>query len=350
MHVRRFILGVCCACAGSSGSDARGSERAPGTAVVPAVLAQAEVPPPVVKPAEVQIAMRNVRLHVDGRIVLGIRHLDGVMESRTAGQPPVFDNQRSYALQIRAAEMSIDMPSLSTLMNRYVFGYEGAPLTDLSAAPARDGRLEFKGKLHKGLTVPFSTKLTVSVTDDGRLLLHVESLKAAGVPAKGLLNVLGLELDDLVNLQNRHDVTIDGNDIVIAPGEALPPPQIRGRLSKVVANERGLVLTFLSAGQPGAGGVPRVAAARNYIYFARGTIRFGKLTMTDADLQLIDNDPRDPFDFFPAQYQRQLVAGYSKNTPAGGLRTYMPDYDDLVRRSRVAQRRPHGPAADHGTP
>jgi hypothetical protein len=25
------------------------------------------------------------------------------------------------------------------------------------------------------------------------------------------------------------------------------------------------------------------------------------------------------------------VAGYSKNTPRGGLETYMPDYDDLPR-------------------
>jgi hypothetical protein len=34
--------------------------------------------------------------------------------------------------------------------------------------------------------------------------------------------------------------------------------------------------------------------------------------MTDADLQLIDADPRDPFDFYPARYQAQLVAGTRK--------------------------------------
>ena len=51
--------------------------------------------------------------------------------------------------------------------------------------------------------------------------------------------------------------------------------------------------------------------------------------MHDADLQLIDSDPKDPFDFFPARYSAQLVAGYSKNTPQKGLKTYMPDYGDL---------------------
>ena len=42
-------------------------------------------------------------------------------------------------------------------------------------------------------------------------------------------------------------------------------------------------------------------------------------------------DDRDAFDFYPAKYDAQLVAGYSKNTPAKGLKTYMPDYNDLAR-------------------
>ena len=60
-----------------------------------------------------------------------------------------------------------------------------------------------------------------------------------------------------------------------------------------------------------------------------GVLRFGKLTMTGTDMDLIDADPRDPFDFDPARYIRQLVAGYSKNTPDGGLRVYMPDYNEV---------------------
>jgi hypothetical protein len=69
-----------------------------------------------------------------------------------------------------------------------------------------------------------------------------------------------------------------------------------------------------------------VPDARNYLYFFGGSIRFGKLTMADADMQLIDADPRDPFEFFPARYERQLIAGYSRNTPRHGLQVFMPDY------------------------
>jgi hypothetical protein len=60
-----------------------------------------------------------------------------------------------------------------------------------------------------------------------------------------------------------------------------------------------------------------------------GILRFGRLTMNNVDMQLIDADPRDPFDFYPDHYNEQLVAGYSKTTSTGGLRVYMPDYNKI---------------------
>ena len=276
---------------------------------------------------DVQIEMRNVQLHVDAGIVLSVTRLRGVMVSRTAGAPPVFDDQRSYVLKLEAAELSIDMASLQNLMNRHVFGYEGSPLTDVSVEV--DGaRLKMKGKMHKGIVVPFSTTTSVSTTAEGAMRLHVESMKALGIPAKGLLGAFGLTLDDVVSVKNRRGVDIQDNDIVIAAGHVLPPPQIEGHLTRAIVQGGRLVQTF---GDPAkqASLVRPSRAARNYIYFGGGTITFGKLTMRDADLQLIDADPRDPFDFFPARYDAQLVAGYSKNTPSKGLRTYMPDFDDL---------------------
>jgi hypothetical protein len=69
-------------------------------------------------------------------------------------------------------------------------------------------------------------------------------------------------------------------------------------------------------------------------------LRFGKLTMTDADMELIDADPADPFDFFPARYTEQLVAGYSKNTRQGGLKVYMPDFNDTRKTGALAEASP----------
>jgi hypothetical protein len=65
------------------------------------------------------------------------------------------------------------------------------------------------------------------------------------------------------------------------------------------------------------------------MYYRGGTLRFGKLTMVDTDLLLVDADQKDVFDFSPARYNEHLVAGYSKNTPVHGLIVYMPDLNDL---------------------
>jgi hypothetical protein len=281
------------------------------------------------KPLDVQLAMRNVSLHLDEGIVLGISRLQGVMVSRSAGLPPVFDDANSYVLRLQTATMSMDVASLQNLMNRYVFANEGSPLKDVTVQ-VDEGKLKIKGKLHKGVEVPFSTTASVSTTQDGRLRLHAESLKALGVPAKGLLELFGLKLDDVMAIRKRRGVEVQDNDIIIAAGQVLPPPEIVGRLSKVSVSGNSLLQVFddASNGRPSKLVLPSPSSP-NYVYFGGGDIRFGKLTMHDADLQLIDTDPKDPFDFFPAKYSAQLVAGYSKNTPAKGLKTYMPDYGDL---------------------
>ena len=280
-------------------------------------------------PPRVQIEMRNVRLHVTGGITMDIAQLRGTMVSRTES-PPVFDDQRSYVLEVDKASLSMSVESVQALMNNHVFAAPGAPLKDLKVSQDGD-RLKMSGKMHKGVDVPFSTKASVRASDDGRLQFHTESMKALGIPAKGMLELFGLKLDDLVNLKNQRGIAIDGDDILISPGQALPPPEIRGRVAKVSLENGRLVQVFDDGGAKPKTLTPPLPSAKNYIYFSGGDITFGKLTMHGADLQLIDNDPRDPFDFSPEKYNVQLVAGYSKNTPSGGLKTYMPDYDDLRR-------------------
>src|SRR5262249_4055714 len=70
--------------------------------------------------------------------------------------------------------------------------------------------------------------------------------------------------------------------------------------------------------------------ASAYIYHRGGTLRFGKLTMADADLEIVGDRP-GVFDFFQKEYKKQLVAGYSKNTDANGLIAHMADYSHFER-------------------
>jgi hypothetical protein len=330
MSLATMILCACGACGLAAGCARQPADAAGLRDRIPTRPAVTEAAAP--RAVEVGIAMHRVRLHLTDGIALDIADLRGVMTSRQTGAPPIFDDPQSYVLRLTTADLAMDMASLTSLMNEQVFAYKGAPLSRLTVAVAADGRLAMHGKLHKGITVPFSGKATVGATDDGRLRLHLDSMKAVGVPVKGLMDVLGLELDDVISLKDNRGVSLENDDLFVAPGTALPPPEIRGRIVHVATAGQRLELIF----GPGTGRATATAASKargeNYVSFGGGTIRFGKLTMTDADLRLIDADSRDPFDFFPARYQRQLVAGYSKNTPAGGLRTLMPDYDDLTRR------------------
>jgi hypothetical protein len=281
--------------------------------------------PATAPPIHCGVEMRNVDLHLGAGVILHVRALDGEFVSRSRAEPPIFDDAASYTLRMRTATLSLDAASLTNML-REGLASRPSPLTDV-AVTIENGELRAKGKLHKGVTVPFSLIGTVSATADGLLRLHATTLKGAGVPVKGLLDLLGLKMDDLLKMPPGSGMRADGDDLLLDAATLLPPPRTEGRLKTVVVSGNRLAMTMIGSGAP----PPRPAAlplpaARNYLYFFGGSIRFGKLTMNDADMQLIDADPRDPFDFSPAQYQAQLVAGYSHTTRRQGLQVFMPDY------------------------
>jgi hypothetical protein len=277
--------------------------------------------------------MRNVDLHLLEGVVLRVATLEGEFVGRADGRPPIFDDPTSYRLVLEAADLSMDASSLTTLLNREAFAGEKAALRDLELRFA-DGLVAAKGKLHRSVDIPFSMKAAVASTADGRVRLHATGIKTAGIPMKGLLDLLGIELEDLLKTPGR-GLQADGDDLLLAPGAIMPPPAMEGTVRDVrVASDR-LILSLAGPSRPPArpATLPDPAAP-NFIYFHGGSIRFGKLTMSDADLELVDADGRDPFDFYPVRYKAQLVAGYSKNTVRGGLRTVMPDYNDLAKGKR----------------
>jgi len=219
--------------------------------------------------------------------------------------------------------------SLTNLMNNGLFAGPSAPIKDMKVEI--DGaELRQTGTLRKGVSVPFTMRASLDVTPDGKLRLHPTSMKAAGIIPKGVLDFFGLHLKSLLKVGPESPMQVSGDDLLLDPERALPPPRIRGKLTRAWIAD-GLVFEQFGAEKPTRPLTPPVAS-RNFMYYRGGTLRFGKLTMVDADLMLVDDDPRDPFDFSPAQYKDQLVAGYSKNTPGNGLVTHMPDLSDIAKR------------------
>ena len=283
-----------------------------------------------------QTAFRNVNFHVAPGVVLEIRTLRGSMPSTTPGQPVVFDDKRSFVIRIASAEVALDTTSLAHLMNEHVFAYKGAPLHHLSFST--DGeQLVQRGILHKVIDIPFEITAQVSVTPGGLLRIRPTQMKICSLDGQGLMKALGIRLADLLDLERANGVSVSGNDLLLDPDRLLPPPAISGKVTAVRVESGKLVQVFGSSTEPAL--APPDSTASNYMYFRSGTLRFGKLFMVQADMRIIDLDPSDPFDFSIDEYDTQLVAGYSRNQPDGGLEVFMPDLDSVQRTTPSDRRR-----------
>lgn len=295
--------------------------------LVPSTLAAAD-------PVRVSTRMQNVNFHMGNGVELHVRTLSGRLVSSTAGKPPTFDDVSSYILEIDSARVSMTPDSLTNLMNNVVFANPRAPIQRLKIE-VEGSELTQSGVLKKGIGVPFTMRARVDVTSDGKIRLHPTSMKAAGFISKRVLDFFGLDLERLVKVQAGSPVQVDGDDLLLDPERLLPPPRIRGKLVRAWIAD-GLIFEQFGPEKPTQPIAPPQRFP-NYMYYRGGTLRFGKLTMDDTDLMLVDDDPTDSFEFSPARYNDQLTAGYSKNTRNGGLITRMPDLNDVSRRRLARQ-------------
>ena len=293
--------------------------------------AEAKRSPASAKPDNVtQFEIRNVNFRVDDALVLEIRSLRGQLLSAKPGMPPTFDDRTSMLMKIDAGEVAMSTAAFTHLMNAYVFKYPGAPLTNIEVSTEGD-LLRQAATMHK--TVPTEMTGTLAALPDGRIRFRPNAIKAAGVQAKGLMDALGLKTGKLVKGTDPRGVSIVGDDMIMNLDLLLPPPRVRARVTGVRIDGDRIVQTF--GPKDGAEAPPELtppdANARNYMYYRGGTIRFRKMIMEDAEMQVVDAGPDDPLDFSLEHYFDQIVAGQSRNTPSGAQITTVPDYDELRR-------------------
>ena len=269
----------------------------------------------------VQVQMRNVTYHFTDTLSAYVKTLRGEVVPTGDNKFPTLDDKNSYDIRVTSLEMVIAADSLAKVLDSYVFATHGSPVKDVSMSIDK-GRLKIKGKLHDKGDVPFETSGSLSPTPDGKIRLHAEKIRALHLPVKGLMEALGVDLDDLIKSGKMPGFAADGDDMIMDLGLVLPPPHIQGNITAIRIEGQNLVEVI---GDPAKTEFKNVAAA-NYMAYWGNQLRFGKLTMADADMILIDMNPEDPFDFDLDHYKDQLVPGYSKITATFGLRVYMKDF------------------------
>jgi hypothetical protein len=293
-------------------------------------------PLPSVRSAQVpvdtitSVQMQNVDFYVDPEIPLRISKLRGKMRSRNGGTV-MFDDKRSFVIEVESAEAGLTGPALSTLLNKYVFNYRGSPITNLKVTTSGNQIIQ-KGTLHKVAALPFEITATLSITSDGRIRIHPTRTEIIGLHVDKLMSGLGLPLDKIINLSKAKGATVRGNDIYLSPTVIIPPPEIKGRVSGVRVENGMVVMTFGSPASMAMSAIPDTTV-RNYMYYRGGTLQFGKLMMLDADLLITELDTADPFRFDLDRYKPQLVAGYSRTLQSEALEVWMRDIDKLGKSS-----------------
>ena len=153
---------------------------------------------------------------------------------------------------------------------------------------------------------------------------HLSKLDVLKLPLKRLLGGLHIQLNDLVHASDMPGIEIANNDIFFDTQKLLPPPHIHGQLTsvRVVVPDIEVVYGGAKVDQT------KLAQWHNFLRLSGGTIDFGKLTMHNVDLTMIDASTDPWFDLDLVNYQEQLVNGYTRMTPQAGLEIFMPDVDE----------------------
>src|SRR5207237_5111665 len=98
----------------------------------------------------------------------------------------LLDDKQTLLLDIREGTIALSSADLSLLLNRYVFGYHGSPLRDLTVRTEGDQIVQ-TGVMHKVIDIPFEMTARLSVTPDGEIRIHPTEMKICGLDGQGLM-------------------------------------------------------------------------------------------------------------------------------------------------------------------
>ncbi len=100
------------------------------------------------------------------------------------------------------------------------------------------------GSAHKGMDVHFSVQGPVEAFNGRDLRLHARKVNAMGIPVKGLMEMIGVELGNLVKSESSKGIITQADSIFFDP-EALA--HIKGHIAKAQITDNKLEVSFTKA-------------------------------------------------------------------------------------------------------
>src|SRR6266566_4245224 len=236
-----------------------------------------------------QVSMRKVNFFIIPNAALRIRALRGYVRAVHGGPVP-FDDKNGFVIHLDYAEIGLNGNDITTLMNKYIFAYPGAPLKHLRVRTS-GAQIVQTGVMHKILDIPFEITADVSVTPAGLIRLRPVRTRILGVNGNDLMRAFHLSLEKILDLSKAKGVTVKGNDLFLDPVLILPPPAIEGHATAIRVEGNEFLQTFgtLDDAPP----LPRPdTSSVPYMFYKGGSLHFGKLLMLNAEMQIVDLHPR----------------------------------------------------------
>jgi hypothetical protein len=282
--------------------------------------------PGAARQGPIRVWVRNAILFPLREVPTLISEMSGSAVPTRTGRPVILDDVRSYGILVEHAELHLHAASLSALMNRYVLPASNGPIKHVDVTFGA-GTMALNGVIAKGRTrIRFKATAVPEPTADGDMRIHITKMTAAGFIPKGLLDALGLKASKVAQPRDTAVFHVVGDDLILPIVSMFPPPKFGGRLRSVKVTPSELTAIVGSTAQ-----THLPALGRSYIHYGGGVIAFAKLVMKNVDLTVVSKEAGGTVGFSPANYYRQLEAGFATVRPDGGLVAHVPNYATLVK-------------------
>ena len=116
-----------------------------------------------------------------------------------------------------------------------------ASISDITIS-TNGNELDLGGKKHGKIPVRFDLIGPVDLADAHTFRLHVDKIKAAGIPAKGLLKLFGYHLSKMMHPGTANGVTVQ-DDAILINMEAIA--NVKGQMSHVQVSGKDLIVDFV---------------------------------------------------------------------------------------------------------
>lgn len=280
--------------------------------------------------------LKNTRFRFKENISLDITRLTAELIPKGNSSIVNFDDVNSFLIKIANGEAYADASVLEVLFKDYVFKFDGSPLKldKIEMLEGSDNKIRMTGEMNLFIWLNFEMIGTLSLDKaSNNVVITAEDIRAV-VPtnSKPILGMIGLNLEKLLTIPEGRGIAVKKNQIFVSVFSIIPPPQMEGTIGEIAIKNKRMYLRLESPFEPKFPPPPEPNVS-NYLHVYRGEVKFGKLFMVDANMQMIDKDQKDPMDFYLEKYFVTLTSGGSAViNPDQSVKVYMPDYSDVTGR------------------